>query len=214
MSLKGLENLIGEEPGVRAEQIDGRVAQIPPRRLQKRQHVARAGAISRTQPVDMKRPTNIAPVVLSSSYLIGSPRMGFSMTTLKSLGKSRPAGTRSKFIFFVSVGRRNEALMLDGVRLLAKSFPLLQSGAWLEGSWILAPSPSMVERRTTIAAWRALLRARIQFVLQVPQMQTIVVNVAHEIQKQRRIKSIVVENHILASIHHPEGIVRDFRIMG
>ena len=76
----------------------------------------------------------------------------------------------------------------------------------------------MVERRTTIAAWRALLRARIQFVLQLPQMQTIVVNVAHEIQKQRRIKSIVVGNHILAGIHHPEGIVRTavrvFRIMG
>ena len=148
MSLKGLENLIGEEPGVRAEQIDGRVAQIPPRRLQKRQHVARAGAISRTQPVDMKRPTNIAPVVLSSSYLIGSPRMGFSMTTLKSLGKSRPAGTRSKFIFFVSVGRRNEALMLDGVRLLAKSSPSCNRvpgwkahGYWLPAQvwWNAAP---------------------------------------------------------------------------
>lgn len=46
----------------------------------------------------MKRSTNTAPVSLSTSYLIGSPCMGISMTTLQSFGTSRPAGTRSRLI--------------------------------------------------------------------------------------------------------------------
>src|SRR5664279_3232218 len=46
----------------------------------------------------MKRSTNKAPVSLSTSYLIGSPRMGISMITLQSFGTSLPAGTRSRFM--------------------------------------------------------------------------------------------------------------------
>src|SRR5262245_43670423 len=46
----------------------------------------------------MKRSTNTAPVSLSTSYLIGSARIGISMTTLQSLGTSLPAGTRSRLI--------------------------------------------------------------------------------------------------------------------
>src|SRR5690349_7915068 len=46
----------------------------------------------------MKRSTNTAPVSLSTSYLIGSPCMGISMTTLQSFGRSRPAGTRSRLM--------------------------------------------------------------------------------------------------------------------
>src|SRR5665213_581561 len=46
----------------------------------------------------MKRSTNTAPVSLSTSYLIGSPCIGISMTTLQSLGMSRPAGTRSRLM--------------------------------------------------------------------------------------------------------------------
>src|SRR5213596_3240781 len=46
----------------------------------------------------MKRSTNTAPVSLSTSYLIGSPRIGISMITLQSFGTSLPAGTRSRFI--------------------------------------------------------------------------------------------------------------------
>jgi hypothetical protein len=48
--------------------------------------------------VDMKRSTNTAPVSLSTSYLIASPCMGISMTTLQSFGRSRPAGTRSRLM--------------------------------------------------------------------------------------------------------------------
>src|SRR6185436_2212892 len=46
----------------------------------------------------MKRSTNMAPVSLSISYLMGSPRIGISMITLQSLGTSLPAGTRSRLI--------------------------------------------------------------------------------------------------------------------
>src|SRR5512141_1001611 len=46
----------------------------------------------------MKRSTKTAPVSLSTSYLIGSARIGISMMTLKSLGTSLPAGTRSKLM--------------------------------------------------------------------------------------------------------------------
>src|SRR6185312_8787864 len=46
----------------------------------------------------MKRSTNTAPVSLSTSYLIGSPCIGISMTTLQSFGTSAPAGTRSRLI--------------------------------------------------------------------------------------------------------------------
>src|SRR6266545_4935104 len=48
----------------------------------------------------MKRSTNTAPVSLSTSYLIGSPRIGISMITLQSLGTSLPAGTRSRLIVY------------------------------------------------------------------------------------------------------------------
>src|SRR5436190_13263957 len=51
----------------------------------------------------MNRSTNIAPVSLSSSYLMGSPFIGISMMTLKSFGRSRPDGTRSRFILFLAV---------------------------------------------------------------------------------------------------------------
>ena len=48
----------------------------------------------------MKRSTKIAPDSLSTSNLIGSPRIGISMMTLKSLGTSLPAGTLLKDITF------------------------------------------------------------------------------------------------------------------
>src|SRR6266496_4708998 len=48
----------------------------------------------------MKRSTKTAPVSLSTSYLIGSPRIGISMITLQSLGTSLPAGTRSRLIVY------------------------------------------------------------------------------------------------------------------
>src|SRR5690349_19295087 len=50
--------------------------------------------------VDMKRSTNIAPVVFSISYLMGSACIGISMITLKSLGTSQPELTRSRFTVF------------------------------------------------------------------------------------------------------------------
>src|SRR6478672_3136684 len=46
----------------------------------------------------MKRLTNTAPVSLSTSYLIGSPCIGISITTLQSFGTSAPAGTRSRLM--------------------------------------------------------------------------------------------------------------------
>ncbi len=49
--------------------------------------------------VDMKRSTKMAPESLSTSYLIGSERIEISMITLKSLGKSLPAGMLLKPIF-------------------------------------------------------------------------------------------------------------------
>src|SRR5574341_1290344 len=49
--------------------------------------------------VDMKRSTNMAPVSLSTSYLMGSAFIGISMITLKSSGRSRPESTRSRFIW-------------------------------------------------------------------------------------------------------------------
>src|SRR6185437_6750438 len=55
----------------------------------------------------MKRSTNTAPVSLSTSYLMGSPCIGISMTTLQSLGMSRPAETRSRLMCGVATkGRR------------------------------------------------------------------------------------------------------------
>src|SRR6185369_4375747 len=47
--------------------------------------------------VDMKRSTNMAPVSLSTSYLMGSAFIGISMMTLTSSGTLRPAVTRSRF---------------------------------------------------------------------------------------------------------------------
>src|SRR5205823_3386017 len=44
----------------------------------------------------MKRSTNTAPVSLSTSYLMGSPCIGISITTLQSCGTSLPAVTRSR----------------------------------------------------------------------------------------------------------------------
>src|SRR6188508_106463 len=44
----------------------------------------------------MKRSTKIAPVSLSTSYLIGSACIGISMMTLRSSGTLRPALTRSR----------------------------------------------------------------------------------------------------------------------
>src|SRR5262249_51175376 len=52
----------------------------------------------------MKRSTNTAPVSLSTSYLIGSPRIGISMITLQSLGTSLPAGTRSRLMAPLATG--------------------------------------------------------------------------------------------------------------
>src|SRR3954453_3430923 len=46
----------------------------------------------------MKRSTNTAPVSLSTSYLMGSPCIGISMTTLQSFGTPAPEGTRSKLM--------------------------------------------------------------------------------------------------------------------
>src|SRR6185436_17782770 len=46
----------------------------------------------------MKRSTNTAPVSLSTSYLIGSPCIGISITTWQSFGTSAPAETRSKLM--------------------------------------------------------------------------------------------------------------------
>src|SRR5262252_9675958 len=46
----------------------------------------------------MKRSTKTAPVSLSNSYLIGSPRIGISMITLQSFGTFLPAGTRSRLM--------------------------------------------------------------------------------------------------------------------
>src|SRR6516225_1982331 len=58
----------------------------------------------------MKRSTKTAPVSLSTSYLIGSPRIGISMITLQSFGMSLPAGTRSKLIGGGDRGRRSMRL--------------------------------------------------------------------------------------------------------
>src|SRR6476659_3797903 len=46
----------------------------------------------------MKRSTNTAPVSLFTSYLMGSPCIGISMTTLQSFGTSAPEETRSKLM--------------------------------------------------------------------------------------------------------------------
>src|SRR5258706_9710777 len=46
----------------------------------------------------MKRSTNSAPDSLSTSYLIGSAFIGISTTTLKSSGRLRPAGPRSRLM--------------------------------------------------------------------------------------------------------------------
>src|SRR5579871_6607993 len=46
----------------------------------------------------MKRSTNMAPVSLSTSYLIGWECAGISMMTLTSLDKDFPESTRSRFM--------------------------------------------------------------------------------------------------------------------
>src|SRR5436190_9699634 len=55
----------------------------------------------------MKRSTKTAPVSLSTSYLMGSPRIGISTITLQSFGTSLPAGTRSRFIEIFLVSERD-----------------------------------------------------------------------------------------------------------
>src|SRR6185295_3940637 len=50
--------------------------------------------------VPMNRSTKSAPDSLSTSYLIGSAFIGISITTLKSSGRLRPGGTRSRLISF------------------------------------------------------------------------------------------------------------------
>src|SRR5258705_9233031 len=55
--------------------------------------------------VDTKRSTKRAPVALSISYLMGSAFIGISMITLKSLPRSRPDVTRSRFMLTPSYGR-------------------------------------------------------------------------------------------------------------
>src|SRR5215218_6202394 len=57
----------------------------------------------------MKRSTKTAPVALSTSYLMGSPCMGISMTTLQSFGTSRPAATRSRLMVRRLYGSRPAA---------------------------------------------------------------------------------------------------------
>src|SRR5512143_1176268 len=70
----------------------------------------------------MKRSTKTAPVSLSTSYLIGSPRIGISMITLQSFGMSRPAGTRSRFMRGRRDGRR--AIIAGGSpRYHGEAFP-------------------------------------------------------------------------------------------
>src|SRR5882762_4325607 len=49
----------------------------------------------------MNRSTNNAPESLSTSYLIGSAFIGISITTLKSSGRLRPGGTRSRLMVFL-----------------------------------------------------------------------------------------------------------------
>src|SRR5262245_55090044 len=46
----------------------------------------------------MNRSTNSAPDSLSTSYLMGSAFIGISITTLKSSGRLRPDGTRSRLM--------------------------------------------------------------------------------------------------------------------
>src|SRR4051812_6233021 len=69
----------------------------------------------------MNRSTNTAPVSLSTSYLIASPCMGISMTTLQSFGTSRPAGTRSRLM---ARGLYRRARGLAGARGRDVSFAL------------------------------------------------------------------------------------------
>src|SRR5205814_9436766 len=109
--------------------------------------------------VDMKRSTNTAPVSLSTSYLIGSPRIGISMITLQSFGTSLPAGTRSRFI-----GRRDalerggdytgarSSHGIIGAKMSARAHPLERDPS--RG----VPRPSLTSR---IGVPRAGLAARI-----------------------------------------------------
>ena len=64
------------------------------------------------------RSTNTAPVSLSTSYLIGSPCIGISTTTLQSFGTSLPAETRSRFM-----GQKCEAVF-DYSRHSCRMIPL------------------------------------------------------------------------------------------
>src|ERR1700674_1296367 len=82
----------------------------------------------------MKRSTYMAPVSLSSSYLMGSPFIGISMMTLKSFGRSRPDGTRSRFIdWFLPVETflrglqllKQAALVYSSLRLCVSSANLI-----------------------------------------------------------------------------------------
>src|SRR5579859_1179744 len=60
--------------------------------------------------VDTKRSTKSAPVALSISYLIGSAFIGISTITLKSLARSRPASTRSRFMDGQKFGKLGKRL--------------------------------------------------------------------------------------------------------
>src|SRR5512133_1627895 len=65
----------------------------------------------------MKRSTKIAPESLSTSYVAGSPCIGISMMTLKSLGRSLPEGTLFKLILFPWIeGVEKGAIISDAGR--------------------------------------------------------------------------------------------------
>src|SRR5205823_9024252 len=60
--------------------------------------------------VERNRSTKRAPVALSISYLIGSAFIGISTTTLKSLARSRPVSTRSRFMNSQKFGKLGKRL--------------------------------------------------------------------------------------------------------
>jgi len=73
-------------------------ALAPGRGNVQRMNVDTAQYLDLRMAVDTKRSTKRAPVALSTSYLIGLAFIGISTITLKSLARSRPAVTRSRFI--------------------------------------------------------------------------------------------------------------------
>src|SRR3954454_5733810 len=82
----------------------------------------------------MNRSTNTAPVSLSTSYLIASPCMGISMTTLQSFGTSRPAATRSRLMVRRLYGRAARAPAALGAALFAAAAALGPVAAHAEGA--------------------------------------------------------------------------------